>query len=96
MSSKLAMPLIGAMEDSHIHGFSANVENLVMLSAFEMELDALLDGLDQVQVTGVSEPLLRRILSMQELVASLLESTRRIELKMALVGDAMAGASNGH
>lgn len=75
------------------HGFSAQVETTVVLGAFEMELDALLDELDHAG-GEVSESVLRRYISIQELVTSLLEGVRRIELKMVLVGEAVTGASD--
>lgn len=67
-------------------------EAIVILSAFERELDALLSFMDEKRNVAVSETIIRRFLTAEEIHEDVSDAIRRIDIKMEMIGSRIAGS----
>ena len=75
--------------------FAAEALPKVMLNSFEEEVDALLAFLDEERSPAVSEAILFRYSTAEEIWAETEEQQRRIALKMEMLGNRIAGGWTG-
>lgn len=75
--------------------FAAGALPKVMLNSFEQEVDALLAFLDEERNPAVSEAILLRYSTAEQLWAETEEQQRRIALKMEMLGNRIAGGWTG-
>ncbi len=66
-------------------GNRSQAEAIIMLGSFERELDALLSFMDEERNPAVSEAIIRRFLTAEEIHKEVREATTRIDIKMRMV-----------
>ena len=74
--------------------FRAEAFTDIMLSTFEAELDSLTELLETDRRAATTEALLRRYMTAEEVYEGIEESFRRIQLKMLMLSDKLAGNVN--
>lgn len=75
-----------------IAGSRPQAEAIIMLSSFERELDALLSFMDEDRNPAVSEAIIRRFLTAEEIHGEIIDASRRIDIKMRMVSSRMTGS----
>ncbi len=75
--------------------FRAEAEAEIMLTTFEMELDALMEMFGEDRKQATSEALIRRYATAERVFDNLQEGVGRIELKMLVLQDQLVEGSSG-
>jgi hypothetical protein len=74
--------------------FKAEAFTDIMLSTFEAELDSLAELIGADRRAASTEALLRRYMTAEEVYQDIEEGFRRIQLKMLMLSDKLAGDSS--
>lgn len=82
--------------EAHTPSFQAEAMSHIMLSTFEAEIDALIDLLGENRKAAVTEALIRRYATAEEVYEQIDESFRRIQLKMLMLSDKLTEGFTGH
>ena len=75
--------------------FAASALPAIMMNSFEHEVDALLSFIEEERNPAVSEAIIRRYATAEEIWEELQEQQRRIALKMEMLGNRVAGGWSG-
>lgn len=75
--------------------FASSALPSIMLNSFEHEIDSLLSFLGEDRNPAVSEAIIRRYSTAEEVWGELQEQQRRIALKMDMLGNQIAGGWSG-
>jgi len=90
-SARLSVPF-----EASTPSFKAEAEAEIMLKTFEEELDGLLNMVDSERTAALSDALIRRYVTAEEIYKNVGESWDRIEVKMVMLSDRLtAGISRG-
>jgi hypothetical protein len=76
-------------------GTRSEAEAIIMLGSFERELDALLSFMDEERTAAVSESVIRRYLTAEDITTEITDAYKRITIKMDMCGARITSGIGG-